>query len=114
MRPATVEGSPKMPLPIIELTTSATRLPAPDGADEFVAWPWLRRVGEGRFRTSSYYHKPAVKEDTSRMAAVFADDGAGDGPCLIRQKPCQPRILAPRSAGHEELDQSNCLNYESA
>src|ERR1700686_2846117 len=53
MRAATVEGSPNTPLPMIEFTTSATRLQRPMARTR----SWLRGSGEGGCIIARLYHK---------------------------------------------------------
>ena len=59
-RPATVEGSPKTPLPITEFTTNAVRLQRPMARTNCWLWEtWGSVSGTGCF-----YHKWALRMTT--------------------------------------------------
>ena len=67
-KPATVEGSPKTPLPITEFTTSAVRLQRPMARTNC----WLPGTWGSVSGTGWFYHKSARLGESGLWAPGFA------------------------------------------
>src|SRR5580692_2446752 len=95
MRAATVEGRPKTPLPMIELTTSATRLQRP------IARSSSRRGGfaDGDSIRAFVSHTRVVRTAAVTGAPLFAPAR----PLRVRSQGRQPRRLSPNGPLRPEV-----------